>query len=80
MPRTKRSKAIWKALEIRRVDPGDAVPPGLGEREPKLNLPNIITSGRILAAPLVTALLLQPRPVPRLIAFVVFVTAALSDQ
>ena len=33
----------------------------------------------MLAAPVVTVLLLQPRPVPRMIAFAVFVTAALSD-
>ena len=39
----------------------------------------MITSGRIIAAPLVTFLLIQPRPIPRLIAFVVFVGAALSD-
>ncbi len=39
----------------------------------------MITSGRILAAPLVTVLLIQPRPVPRLIAFVVFILAAVSD-
>ncbi len=45
----------------------------------KLNLPNLITSGRIIAAPLVTILLLQPRPASRLIAFVLFLLAALSD-
>jgi len=39
----------------------------------------VITSGRLLAAPLVTILLLQPRPTPRLLAFVLFVLAALSD-
>jgi len=44
-----------------------------------LNLPNVITSGRILAAPIVTILLLQPRPGPRLFAFAVFLAAALSD-
>ncbi|MQG73576.1 MAG: CDP-diacylglycerol--glycerol-3-phosphate 3-phosphatidyltransferase [SAR202 cluster bacterium] len=44
-----------------------------------LKLPNVITSGRLLAAPIVTILLLQPRPTPRLLAFVLFVLAALSD-
>lgn len=44
-----------------------------------MNLPNLITSGRILAAPLVTVLLLQPRPGPRIVAFVLFLAAALSD-
>lgn len=45
----------------------------------KLNLPNAITTGRILAAPLVTFLLMQPRPLPRLLAFFLFIAAALSD-
>ena len=44
-----------------------------------VNLPNLVTSGRILAAPLVTVLLLQPRPLPRILAFVLFLVAALSD-
>ncbi|WP_419936874.1 CDP-diacylglycerol--glycerol-3-phosphate 3-phosphatidyltransferase [Candidatus Palauibacter sp.] len=44
-----------------------------------MNLPNAITSARILAAPVVTALLLQPSPLPRIIAFAVFLVAALSD-
>lgn len=39
----------------------------------------MITSGRILAAPLVTLLLLQPRPSARILAFAVFLAAALSD-
>ncbi len=44
-----------------------------------MNFPNAITFGRILAAPLVTLLLFQPQPVARLLAFAVFVVAALSD-
>ena len=44
-----------------------------------MNLPNVVTSGRILAAPLVTVLLLQPRASARMLAFVVFLAAALSD-
>ncbi|WP_420635499.1 CDP-diacylglycerol--glycerol-3-phosphate 3-phosphatidyltransferase [Candidatus Palauibacter sp.] len=44
-----------------------------------MNLPNAITTGRILAAPIVTVLLLQPSPLSRLLAFVLFVCAALSD-
>lgn len=43
------------------------------------NLPNLITAARIVAAPIVAILLLQPRPAPRLLAFVLFVTAAVSD-
>lgn len=43
------------------------------------NLPNLITAGRIVAAPIVAVLLLQPRPAPRLLAFVLFVVAAVSD-
>lgn len=43
------------------------------------NLPNLITAARIVAAPIVAVLLLQPRPVPRLLAFALFVTAAVSD-
>ena len=39
----------------------------------------MVTSGRIIAAPLVTILLLQPRPAPRILAFAVFLAAALSD-
>ncbi|MDX1577217.1 MAG: CDP-alcohol phosphatidyltransferase family protein [Gemmatimonadota bacterium] len=39
----------------------------------------MITSGRIVAAPVVTILLLQSRPLWRLLAFVLFVAAALSD-
>ena len=44
-----------------------------------LNLPNAITTARIGAAPLVAILLLQPRPLFRLAAFVLFVFAAVSD-
>ncbi len=44
-----------------------------------MNLPNVVTSGRILAAPLVTVLLLQPRASARILAFVLFLAAALSD-
>ncbi len=43
------------------------------------NLPNLITAGRVLAAPLVAWLLLDPRPGPRLAAFGLFVAAAVSD-
>jgi CDP-diacylglycerol--glycerol-3-phosphate 3-phosphatidyltransferase len=52
---------------------------GGGEGVARVNLPNVITSGRILAAPLVAVLLLQPRPASRLLAFVLFLVAALSD-
>jgi len=44
-----------------------------------LNLPNVITIVRILTAPLVAILLLQPGPTSRLIAFALFLVAALSD-
>lgn len=43
------------------------------------NLPNLITTARIGAAPLVAILFIQPRPVLRLCAFVLFVLAAVSD-
>lgn len=39
----------------------------------------MITSGRIIAAPVVTLLILQPRPLWRLAAFVLFIVAAVSD-
>ncbi len=48
-------------------------------RRSKLNLPNLITSARIVAAPLVAVLLLEPRPESRLLAFALFVVAAVSD-
>lgn len=43
------------------------------------NLPNLITTARIAAAPLVAILIVQPRPILRLCAFVLFVLAAVSD-
>jgi len=52
---------------------------GPGGRGVNLNLPNVITSGRILAAPLVAVLLLQPHPGLRFLAFGIFLVAALSD-
>ncbi|MGW8322725.1 MAG: CDP-diacylglycerol--glycerol-3-phosphate 3-phosphatidyltransferase [Thermodesulfobacteriota bacterium] len=45
----------------------------------RLNLPNIITIGRILASPAVFALVLVPSPLPRFAAFVLFLAAAFSD-
>jgi len=50
-----------------------------GHSERTLNLPNAITAARIVAAPLVTVMLLQPRAGMRLLAFVVFLIAALCD-
>lgn len=50
-----------------------------GDKGARLNVPNLITSGRILAAPLVTVLLLQERPESRFLAFFLFLVAALSD-
>jgi CDP-diacylglycerol--glycerol-3-phosphate 3-phosphatidyltransferase len=43
------------------------------------NLPNLITVARVVASPLVAVLLLQPNLAARLVAFLVFVAAALSD-
>lgn len=60
----------------RAPEPGSRPSPG---RRCRLNLPNVITSSRILAAPVVTLLLLEPGPTPRLIAFAVFIIAAVSD-
>lgn len=45
----------------------------------QVNLPNAITTLRVILAPLVAALLLQPRASARLVAFIVFLVAALSD-
>lgn len=45
----------------------------------RLNLPNLITTGRVAAAPAVAWLLLQPRPGLRIAAFALFLVAALSD-
>ena len=45
----------------------------------RVNLPNTITTMRVLLAPLVAALLLQPRASARLVALIVFLVAALSD-
>jgi CDP-diacylglycerol---glycerol-3-phosphate 3-phosphatidyltransferase len=44
-----------------------------------VNLPNVITVGRIIAAPAVALLALMPSWPPRLAAFVVFVLAAVTD-
>ncbi len=44
-----------------------------------VNLPNLITAIRVLLAPLVFALLLQPRASARLVAGIVFIVAAVSD-
>lgn len=44
-----------------------------------LNLPNLITASRVLAAPVVAWMLLQPRPGLRVAAFALFVVAAVSD-
>lgn len=44
-----------------------------------VNLPNAITTVRVLLAPVITALLFQPGASSRLIAFAVFLIAALSD-
>lgn len=43
------------------------------------NLPNLITVARVVAAPVIAWLLLQPGVSPRLLAFVLFVAAAVSD-
>ena len=43
------------------------------------NLPNVITVGRIAACPVIFFLALQPSVGARLVAFVVFVVAGLSD-
>lgn len=45
----------------------------------QVNLPNTITTLRVILAPLVAALLMQPRASARLVAGVVFLVAALSD-
>lgn len=44
-----------------------------------VNLPNALTTMRVILAPLVAALLLQPRASARLVAGVVYLVAALSD-
>jgi CDP-diacylglycerol--glycerol-3-phosphate 3-phosphatidyltransferase len=44
-----------------------------------VNLPNTITSIRVALAPVVAILLLQPTFQPRLLAFLVFLLAAISD-
>ena len=43
------------------------------------NLPNLITSARVIVSPLTAWLILQPRADLRLAAFVLFVVAAVSD-
>lgn len=60
----------------RAPEPGPPSSPVWGNT---LNLPNLITSGRIIAAPLVTLLLLEPGPTLRVVAFAVFIVAAVSD-
>ncbi|MFC1574597.1 CDP-diacylglycerol--glycerol-3-phosphate 3-phosphatidyltransferase [Gemmatimonadota bacterium] len=45
----------------------------------RLNLPNVVTLGRILACPGVLILAMYPAVLPRLAAFVVFLAAAFSD-
>ena len=45
----------------------------------RVNLPNTITTLRVVLAPLVGALLMQPRASARLVAGIVFLVAALSD-
>ena len=44
-----------------------------------LNLPNTITAGRILAAPFIAALPFIASPTARLVAFLLYVIAALTD-
>ena len=44
-----------------------------------VNLPNALTTMRVLLAPLVAALLLQPRASARLVAGIVYLVAAVSD-
>lgn len=44
-----------------------------------VNFPNALTTMRVILAPLVAALLLQPRASARLVAFIVFLVAAVSD-
>jgi CDP-diacylglycerol---glycerol-3-phosphate 3-phosphatidyltransferase len=44
-----------------------------------LNLPNLITIGRIILAVLIIPLLFREQFTPRMLAFVVFLTAAFSD-
>jgi len=46
---------------------------------PPLNLPNRITIARIIACPLIAALIFSPRASLLLLAFVLFLAAALSD-
>ncbi len=45
----------------------------------RLNAPNAITVGRILACPVVFVLALSPRPAHLLLAFLLFLVAAVSD-
>lgn len=45
----------------------------------RVNLPNTITTLRVILAPVVAALLLQPRASARLVGGIVFLVAALSD-
>ena len=46
----------------------------------QVNLPNTITTMRVILAPLVAALLLQPRASARLVAGIVFLVAALARR
>lgn len=45
----------------------------------RLNLPNIITIGRIVACPAVAVLILSPSALARLFSFLLFLAAAVSD-
>ena len=45
----------------------------------RITLPNLITSARIVACPAVFLLVMSPAVTPRLLSFVVFLAAALSD-
>ena len=44
-----------------------------------MNLPNTITAGRILAAPFIAALPFIASPGARLIAFILYIVAAITD-
>ncbi|MEJ2483849.1 MAG: CDP-alcohol phosphatidyltransferase family protein [Gemmatimonadota bacterium] len=44
-----------------------------------MNLPNALTTMRVLLAPLVAALLFQPRASARLVAGIIYLVAAVSD-
>lgn len=50
-----------------------------GAASPRVNLPNAITGGRILAAPFIAALPFIASPGARLLAFLLYITAAITD-